>query len=67
MSRWELNFSSPVDEILKKSEFTLEDLLDEDETVVDVRNGKELLISLYAFVFFRNVFFLICYITLMLL
>lgn len=33
----EFSFPSPVDDILKKENFTLEEILDEDETVIDIR------------------------------
>eukprot|EP01126_Amoeba_proteus_P059697 TRINITY_DN7821_c0_g1_i2.p1 TRINITY_DN7821_c0_g1~~TRINITY_DN7821_c0_g1_i2.p1 ORF type:complete len:372 (+),score=68.66 TRINITY_DN7821_c0_g1_i2:168-1283(+) len=37
----EFSFPSPVDDILKRPSFTLEDLLDEDDVVVDTRSQKE--------------------------
>lgn len=37
----EFSFPSPVDDILKKPNFTLEELLDEDDVVVDIRSQKE--------------------------
>lgn len=37
----EFSFPSPVDDILKKENFTLEEILDEDDTVVDIRSQKE--------------------------
>jgi hypothetical protein len=37
----EFSFPSPVDDILKKENFTLEEILDEDETVIDIRSQKE--------------------------
>jgi len=37
----EFSFPSPVDDILKKPGFTLEELLDEDDVVVDTRSQKE--------------------------
>lgn len=37
----EFSFPSPVDDILKKPHFTLEDLLDEDDVIVDIRSQKE--------------------------
>lgn len=37
----EFSFPSPVDDILKKENFTLEEILEEDETVIDIRSQKE--------------------------
>jgi len=37
----DFSFPSPVDDILKKPSFTLEELLDEDDVVVDSRSQKE--------------------------
>jgi hypothetical protein len=37
----EFSFPSPVDDILKRPQFTLEEILDEDETVIDIRSQKE--------------------------
>lgn len=37
----EFSFPSPVDDILKKPNFTLEEILDEDETVIDIRSQKD--------------------------
>jgi len=37
----EFAFPSPVDDILKKPNFTLEELLDEDDVVVDIRSQKD--------------------------
>jgi len=37
----EFSFPSPVDDILRKPNFTLEELLDEDDVVVDTRSQKE--------------------------
>lgn len=37
----EFSFPSPVDDILKKPSFTLEELLDEDDVVVDIRSQKD--------------------------
>jgi hypothetical protein len=35
------SFPSPVDDILKKPVFTLEELLDEDDVIPDIRSQKE--------------------------
>jgi serine/threonine-protein phosphatase 6 regulatory subunit 3 len=45
MSFWNFQFPSPVDDILKKPSFTLQDLLDEDEVVPETRNHKQELIT----------------------
>eukprot|EP01126_Amoeba_proteus_P028394 TRINITY_DN2800_c0_g1_i7.p1 TRINITY_DN2800_c0_g1~~TRINITY_DN2800_c0_g1_i7.p1 ORF type:complete len:114 (-),score=15.71 TRINITY_DN2800_c0_g1_i7:389-730(-) len=37
----DFSFPSPVDDILKRPNFKLEDLLDEDDVVVDTRSQKE--------------------------
>eukprot|EP01127_Copromyxa_protea_P005811 TRINITY_DN15664_c0_g1_i1.p1 TRINITY_DN15664_c0_g1~~TRINITY_DN15664_c0_g1_i1.p1 ORF type:complete len:522 (-),score=70.00 TRINITY_DN15664_c0_g1_i1:76-1641(-) len=37
----EFSFPSPVDDIIKRASFTLEDLLDEDDVVHDIRSQKE--------------------------
>lgn len=45
-SFWQsISFPSAIDDILKKSEFTLQDLLDEDEVVVEARNQKQELLN----------------------
>jgi hypothetical protein len=46
MNFWkDFSFPSPVDDILKKGNFTLEDLLDEDDVVQDARSHKDALIT----------------------
>jgi serine/threonine-protein phosphatase 6 regulatory subunit 3 len=45
MSFWNFSFPSPIDDILKKPSFTLQDLLDEDEVVPETRNHKQELIA----------------------
>lgn len=44
----DFSFPSPVDDILKKDDFTLEELLDEDDVVTETRNHKEALIDFLA-------------------
>jgi hypothetical protein len=39
-------FTGPVDIILKKDSFTLQDLLDEDEILVEVKKQKPELLAL---------------------
>uniref|UniRef100_A0A6B2L125 Serine/threonine-protein phosphatase 4 regulatory subunit 3-like central domain-containing protein n=1 Tax=Arcella intermedia TaxID=1963864 RepID=A0A6B2L125_9EUKA len=46
MAFWNnFSFPSPVDDILKRPGFTLQDLLDEDEVVVETRNQKQDLLA----------------------
>jgi hypothetical protein len=45
MSFWNFSFPSPIDDILKKPSFTLQDLLDEDEVVPETRNHKQDLLA----------------------
>jgi len=45
MSFWNISFPSPIDDILKKPSFTLQDLLDEDDVVPETRNHKQELIA----------------------
>lgn len=44
MSWKDFSFPSPVDDVLKRPDFTLEDLLDEDDVLSDARNRKQMLI-----------------------
>jgi hypothetical protein len=37
----EFAFPSPIDDILKKENYTLQELLDEDDVVVDIRSQKD--------------------------
>jgi len=42
---WNISFPSPIDDILKKPSFTLQDILDEDDVVPETRNHKPELIA----------------------
>jgi hypothetical protein len=42
---WNLSFPSPIDDILKKPSFTLQDLLDEDDVVTETGNQKPELLA----------------------
>jgi hypothetical protein len=44
------HFPSNCEKIILRSSFTLEELLDEDDIVTDVKEGKETVISVYALV-----------------
>lgn len=53
MSRDQLyHFPSVCEKIISCPDFTLENLLDEDEVVIDVKEGKENIIELYSLRYF---------------